>query len=97
MGMSSRHVFMLTGLGSLLGVRALSRHREPQVHVIAIGVSKYDFGFVSLDYAGSDALKVAAAFKGLDSSNRYQVSPLATTRVRLKTALDALDDFAEST
>jgi formylglycine-generating enzyme required for sulfatase activity len=65
--------------------------------VIAIGVSKYDFGFVSLDYAGSDALKVAAAFKGLDSSNRYQVSPLATTRVRLSTVLDALDDFAEST
>ena len=97
MGLSSRRVFMLTGLGSLLGVRALLRHRESQVHVIAIGVSNYDFGFVSLDYAGSDALKVAAAFKGLDSSNRYQVSPLATTRVRLKTALDALDDFAEST
>jgi sulfatase modifying factor 1 len=98
MGTSTRRWFMVTAFAGWVAVRAAARYREPQVYVIAIGVSMYDFGFASLDYAGSDALRVATALQSLDTaSNRYQVTSLSSNLVRLKSVLDALDDVAVGT
>jgi hypothetical protein len=81
---------MKTFLSSFLSVH--SRCAKQQ-HAIVIGVSRYRFGYASLDFAGADALQISNVLGSLN----FEVQSLATQFVNKQAVLDALDALLPNT